>query len=290
MRFSLIIGTRGRVEELKQLFRSLELQTCQDFEVIIVDQNDDDRLAWADEAAAYRFPRHRIQSSVRRVSHARNLGLQTAGGEIVAFPDDDCLYPRELLAQVNQGFRDQPNFRMRTGPAVAPDGGYSSARWQTESCEIETANVWTCAIAFNIFVWRSMVMAVGGFDEELGPGARFGAGDETDFVLRLLQSGCRGWYDVTQVAMHPEKKRTAFAVERAFTYGAGMGYVLRKHNMPMWMRLNFMLRPFGGCLLGLTRGRLMDASYYWRTLRGRLYGMGAYETCAREGLGQRKTE
>ena len=276
MRFSLIVATVGRLDELKLLFASLEQQTYKDFEVIIIDQNEDMRLNWVEETGAYSFPRTRSRSSVRRVSHARNLGLQAAVGEIVAFPDDDCIYPPELLARVDQAFREEPRFGVRTGPAASPEGGYGSARWQTEPGEIGLANIWICAIAFNIFMLRSVITAIGGFDEQLGPGARFGAGEENDLLLRALQTGCRGWYDTGQLAVHPEKKLTAFGVERAFTYGAGMGYVLRKHKMPARIWLNYMIRPFGGCLLNLARGRLLYANYYWRTLRGRMYGFGAY--------------
>ena len=41
---SLIVATRWRTEELKRLLDSLLVQTYQVFEVIIVDQNEDDRL------------------------------------------------------------------------------------------------------------------------------------------------------------------------------------------------------------------------------------------------------
>ena len=44
MLFSLIVATRGRTEELSRLFDSLLRLDIQDFEVILSDQNEDDRL------------------------------------------------------------------------------------------------------------------------------------------------------------------------------------------------------------------------------------------------------
>jgi glycosyltransferase involved in cell wall biosynthesis len=276
MRFSLIIATLGRVEELQALFRSLASQIFQDFEVIVVDQNSDERLAWTDEAGPYAFRVTRIRSSRHHSSHARNIGLRESAGDIVAFPDDDCIYPGDLLARVDRAFRDQPDLGVLTGPAAAPGGGLSSGRWQKEACEISVDNVWNCAIEFNIFIRRSVATAIGGFDEQLGVGGTFGSAEGNDLVLRALHAGWQGWYDTTQIVVHPDKTLSPIAVKRAFAYGAGLGYALRKHDVPVRIWLKFMIRPLGGCVVNLARGQLMNAEYYWCTLRGRLYGFVAY--------------
>ena len=45
MRFSLVIATRGRVAEVAEVLASIAAQQRQDVEVIVVDQNEDERLA-----------------------------------------------------------------------------------------------------------------------------------------------------------------------------------------------------------------------------------------------------
>lgn len=284
MRFSLIVATFGRVEELKDLLSSLAAQTCQDFEVIIVDQNPDDCLGWIGEGGQYPFRILRKRSSVRRLSHARNIGLHIASGEIVAFPDDDCTYPPGVLAMVDQAFREQHGLGVRTGPAIAPDGRLGSGRWQRASGVVSIDNVWLCAIAFNIFLLRHLAMSIGGFDEKLGVGAEFGSAEDTDLVLRTVQTGWCGWYDTRQLVVHPDKSLTPVAIDRAFSYGAGFGYVLRKHNFPTRVWATFLLRPMGGCLISLACGRFMHARYYWHTLAGRVFGLSVRQTPPKQGL------
>ena len=277
MRFSLIVGTLGRVDELKDLCRSLNAQTFRDFEVIIVDQNPDDRLGWIDEPGQFSFSIVRKASSVQQLSHARNIGLQFASGEIVAFPDDDCIYPPDLLAMVDRAFAAQPTLGVRTGPVLTPSGRFGSGRWRKNSGKISIYNVWRCSASINIFLRRNVITAIGGFDEALGVGGAYGSGEDTDIVVRALEAGWQGWYEVAQVAIHPDKALTPTAVNRAFAYGAGFGYILRKHHAPIPVSLTFMLRPLGGFLFNILRGRRMNADYYWGTLCGRMYGFGSYK-------------
>src|ERR1700677_890760 len=99
MTFSLIVLARGRVDELKVLFRSLRDQTRQDFELIIANQNEDDRLAalMEDEKAGLKLVSFKSSGGLSR---GRNQGLALATGEIIGFPDDDCAYTPQLLEGV----------------------------------------------------------------------------------------------------------------------------------------------------------------------------------------------
>ncbi len=75
--------------------------------------------------AAYegRLPLLWRRSAVANACHARNLGLALARGELVGFPDDDCLLPAGLLDRVSAGFAADPALAVLTGPAASPDGG-----------------------------------------------------------------------------------------------------------------------------------------------------------------------
>ena len=111
----------------------------------------------------------------------------------------------------------------------------------------------------------------------MGLGTPFASGDAQDLILLAMRAGGTAVYDPAIRVIHPDKRLTPVAVQRAFAYGAGMGYVLRKHRIRAGVWLTFLVRPFAGMLLSLLRLRRLDAHYYLLTFRGRLAGLRAVE-------------
>jgi glycosyltransferase involved in cell wall biosynthesis len=284
MRFSLVVATLGRDVDVAALLDSLLAQGRTDFEVIIVDQNEDDRLGAIEAAYAPRLALRRLRSSVRNANHARNLGLRHARGAIVTFPDDDCLYPADVLDRVDAAFAKDAALAVLTGPAASPDGGLGSGRWRAESGAIDLTNVWTSVIEFNLFLTRATALALGGFDEGMGPGTRFGSAEGNDLVCRAMAAGLTARYDAALRIIHPDKRLSDVAVARAGAYGRGLGFALRRHGAPASAWVAFLVRPLGGVAVSLLRGRMHDAAYYFMTWRGRLAGALAAEARARAAL------
>jgi glycosyltransferase involved in cell wall biosynthesis len=275
MKFSLIIATAERVSRVETLLNSLCAQSVKDFEVIIVDQNDDQRLASVVEHFAGKLNLVRLRSEVKKLSYARNLGSAAARGEILAYPDDDCIYPDDVLARVASAFEADSGLGVLSGPASSPAGQLGSGRWQPGSCTINMRTVWTSVIAFNLFIRHDLMKAVGGFDERLGIGAEFGSAEETDLVIRVIRTGGRCYYDFDLRVIHPDKSLSPLAAARAFRYGTGLGHVLRKHQVNTGTVLSFLIRPLGGMAVSLAMRNFVAADYYWKTMTGRLSGFVA---------------
>ena len=271
MRFSLVIATRGRVAEVAEVLASIAAQQRQDVEVIVVDQNEDERLAETITRYVQRFPLNWLRSSVQNANHARNLGLRAARGAILGFPDDDCVLPPGVLDKVDGAFGRDIRLQV-TGPAASPEGGLGSGRWRQQAGPITDENVWTSVIEFNLFLRRALALALGGFDERLGPGTPLGSAEGNDLVLRAVRAGNKAWYDPSLRIIHPDKRLTREATRRAELYGRGLGFVLRRHGVRAGVWLPFMVRPLGGLVLSLLRLRFLAALYYWRTFLGRLAG------------------
>ncbi len=274
MKFSLIMGTLGRTEEVGAFLASLRRQDHTDFELLIVDQNPDERLAPLIDEYRQHFRVLRYRSAPG-LSRARNVGLRYATGDVIAFPDDDCWYPDGLLSHVNAILQARPSLDGLTGRFV--DGaGRSEGRWLARSQPLNRYNVWRGAISFSIFLRRPLVERIGGFDEALGVGAGtpWGAGEETDFLLRGMQAGGEIKYDRDLVLRHPVKTADfgPAAIERQTRYEAGFGRVIRRSGFPGWYFPLVCARTLAGFALALGRGRTAQARFKWRSLLARVRG------------------
>jgi hypothetical protein len=189
-----------------------------------------------------------------------------------------------VLDRVHAAFAASPALGVLTGPAASPAGGLGSGRWRGESGAIDLANVWTSVIEFNLFLPRATALALGGFDEAMGPGTRFGSAEGNDLVCRAMAAGLHARYDADLRIIHPDKRLSDVAVARAETYGRGLGFALRRHGAPASAWMAFMVRPLGGAAVSLLRGRLHEAAYYFMTWRGRVTGALAVEARARCSL------
>ncbi len=272
MKFSLIVATYRRVDDVRILLESIRAQNRPDAEIIIVDQNEDDRLHTIVQSFVPVLDITHVRLQQRGLSLARNVGIARAGGDILGFPDDDCIYPPGVLDYVAERFAADGTLTLLAGPAVSPEGGISSSRSERFSSAITLDNVWNSVIAFNFFIRHEMVKTIAGFDETLGVGARFGSAEETDLAIRSIKAGGEAFYDMDLNIRHPEKKFTREATARAFDYGMGLGRVLRQQGARLPIVLDFMVRPVGGVVLNAVCLRFMLVRYYLNTFLGRMSG------------------
>lgn len=296
MRISLVLGTRGRTQEPRRFLTSLAAQTYRDFELVVADQNPDDRLIAILRAFQERFPIVHLRSEPG-LSRARNIGLRRVTGQLVGFPDDDCRYPPDLLGRLAAFCRAQPGWDGVLGKLIwnAPPhrcGQTSSFSSSPNPVDIYKATTSVDAPTLlaalrprtpsrsrpvssaTLFLTRRTLEAVGGFDEQLGIGAGtgWGGGEDVDLVVRCLRSGFKICYIPTLQVYHPDPRGGYGDPERGHLYGAGMGKVLRKHRYPRWFVFYHLLRSLGAAGGALAQARSDKARYFWAVFCGKWSG------------------
>jgi glycosyltransferase involved in cell wall biosynthesis len=257
--FDLIVATVGRADELRALLASLEAQTFKDFRVIVVDQNADHRVSavladWPSLAMTH-------LRSDDGLSLARNAALPSVSAHLVAFPDDDCVYPADVLAHVAH--------RFATDPALDGIAGRDdAASWPPDEARLTRDNLWNRAISFTIFLRSELVARVGQFDEALG--LPRSSAEEIDYLIRAVDTGARIEYDPSIVIPHRPRERPL--TELGARDGGSIGYLLRKHRYPPRIVAGMLLRPAGGVALAMLHKDYTRARFHLSTLRGRVSG------------------
>ena len=89
MKISVVIPTYNRAEIVSRAIKSVQNQTLQPFEIIVIDDgsNDDTRRTIKEQFSHCRYHHQENQG----VSSARNLGIQKAKSEWIAFPWENTL-------------------------------------------------------------------------------------------------------------------------------------------------------------------------------------------------------
>lgn len=262
-KFSLITSTLGRREPLTRLLRSLELQTYRDFEIIVVDQNP---AGFLDETLAPFASTLDLKHlhSPKGLSRGRNQGLPHVCGDIVAFPDDDCWYRPETLAEIAELAAHFPNYGMLLGRTTDENGRNSIVRSLDADGDIDRLNVIDAANSNTIFVRRTAAAAIGPFDERLGVGAAtpFQGAEDRDYIARALALGltCRF---VANLTIFHEQIETAGGnhLARIRKYALGDGAYYRKHRYGLSRIVMMSAKAMGGVPLRILRGQSPEIGF-----------------------------
>jgi len=271
-RFSLIVPTLQRTAEVERLLASLERQTFRDFEVILVDQNDDECLAPLLDLYIQRMPLQRLRMQTRGAARARNAGLPAACGEIILWPDDDSWLPSGLLAALNASFERRPQASALAGILI-DETGQPHSRWTPPAPRpLGLMAAFTLAAEPVIFFRRAALESLGGFDPLIGTGAQtpWGAGEATDLCLRALRAGLRIEIDPDLRICHA---LAPLNLAKARAYARGMGRVLAKNRLPLPFAAAYLFTYPRAVLWNTLRGRPAAARYHLARLAGVLEGL-----------------
>jgi len=281
---SLIMATVTRVTEPERFVSSLATQTRKGFELIIVDQNNDERLqSVIKKAVEAAVPVIHLRHAERNLSSARNMGIQAARAPLIAFPDDDCWYEPRTIENALAYFERHPETQVAVASwpeATREVIGHGEISW-----EKNLAFRGTLASSIMIFARKELLIRAGGFDSRLGVPNWFGAGEEFDLMINLLQQGaCVN--SVPEVVVHHTlvsnpRQRLSEMFRDVRRRSRGVGAMFAKHPVPRYVIARGIVGPLFRALanalslreavkqLAMATGRI-EGMLRWR----RVYGQG----------------
>lgn len=191
---SVVICTYNRRDYLARCLDYLQCQSNPNFEVVVIDGPSDDGTeelleSWRGRIRIARNP-------LRNLSISRNLGIELAQGDIIAFIDDDAIPFDNWIERILEEYNSRPLLTKALG---GPAFFAGTLRFQSEDIGIDRhGNAWlniprnevgqgewlrSCLGTNSTFV-RQHLLDIGGFDEQFDYYL-----DESELCLRIQLRG-----------------------------------------------------------------------------------------------------
>lgn len=278
MKITMLMGTLDRKELMLRAIDSILSQTHTDFEIIIVDQSQEDNKGSLPNDARI----HYFHIAEKGLSHARNVGLQLATGNIVGLMDDDAVYEKDVLAKVNERFEQDENLGLVSGCVRDfVTNKISLGEMKAKEQKIINKNIFRCCISPSMFIKRE-IFCSNLFDEQLGLGSFWGSGEETDIALQVIYSGCNTVLCPDIIVFHPSCKKENEPFVKVASYSRGFGAVCAKHyylygNKTMrYLYKRALFRAMGGFILSALRFSSHMCQFYKTSFKAKREGFRTY--------------
>lgn len=228
MKVSLVLATLGRDWELVDFLRSLLNQTYKDFELIIIDQNQDGKIDAIVELFNGCFDMKQIKVDFVGNARARDYGIDLAKGRIIAFPDDDCAYDKDVLKNVVSEFKARKDLSI----LVVGSYDFSATRFSigVNSRRAQYFSRFSMmGVEFtHFFDLQRLDREQFHLDHDFGIGSKYSGAEGFELLYRLLRAGSVAFYTPNIKIYHADKDHYKLGTGRMLMYSTGIGAYIRK--------------------------------------------------------------
>jgi GT2 family glycosyltransferase len=231
---SLVICTRNRPESLAICLTSLRHLSPQPGEIVVVDNDPSSGVTRA-VTAGFSAARY-VAEPQPGLSAARNTGIRSCRGTVIAFTDDDVTVHPDWIGVLEHVF-DDPGVMAATGLVLPAELATPAqlafereALWDLRATDFDQAffsrtrrhgvPAWQLGAGANMAFRREAFERVGVFDERLGAGAS-GCSEDSELWYRLLTEGYRCRFEPAAVVFHTHRRDAHGLTEQTYSYMRG---------------------------------------------------------------------
>lgn len=222
---TVVVPTRDRPSQLAACLESVGSSLAPGDELVVVDSASRDGAAVA--SVASKAGARLVRCELPGVDRARNAGWRAGTNPVVLFTDDDVVVEpgwrdalvAALLADGGLGFV--------TGRILPPAGEEPSRdvaiKRDVDPQRYDARSVGNLGHGASLGVPRAVLEQLGGWDESLGVGGRFGSSPEHDLFDRCFAAGLTGRFEPAAVAYHAQWRgpRRLLLLDARYGYGTG---------------------------------------------------------------------
>lgn len=276
--FFIVPTLNKRPNELKRLIASISsLKGSIEKNILIVNQGEE------------KFLDNNIQEYMTEIkidrkgtSNAKNIGIEyilnkANDDDLVCFPDDDCWYPENSIEIIVETFNNE-KYDGIIGRAFDPqenkDFGFTQFKNDLLVNKSNAHKFLMISMFFKVKIFRNSNIK---FDSQLGVGAKYGCGEETDLLFNILDNNHKIWYDNNLKVYHLNYE---MQIEQLLSYSYGQGALLKKiifKYKAIRVFFAIILRPLFGAIYFTLLLRFQNSKRYLLRLQKLYKGFFDYE-------------
>lgn len=198
-RWAAIVSTRDRGDSVVKTIESLLACTDDKLEVVVVDQSFESVTESAVAPLLVDTRLRYVRSPLVGLSRGRNEAVSLTTAALIMVTDDDCVVPLGWIDAMAVPFADEHVGVVFCSVTAAPEPTgqlghtphveFASTRTVDQFAEALRLGRQGLPLGAGMAIRRTAFDQVGGFDEVLGPGARFGAAEDSDLSWRVVLNG-----------------------------------------------------------------------------------------------------
>ena len=256
------ICTKDRPDNLVRCLKSLlhlqinTSEACSYMEILVVDNapSDERTKELVDSLPGIRY----VREPKAGLDFARNLALQEATGEFLAFLDDDVVVDGQWLDGFWEAWAENPDAGAFTGLVLPYElnteaqilfergGGFRRGFEKIRYGKILPSNpLYPCGAGIfgagcNMAFRREVLLELGGFDEALDTGAPLPGGGDLDIFYRVIRAGYPLVYEPRYLVFHQHRQELAKLRRQYWSWGLGfMAFVIKSYQSDLPQRSQF---------------------------------------------------
>ena len=251
-----------------------------DIEFILVDQNKNSNYkSLISNKLNYTNISYKYLRSEVGLSKSRNVGLKQATGQLVCFPDDDCVYPSGMLDRIIDFFSENPKIDMLITKVRDLDNLYDLRFTNKKNNGILTPNeVFTNCCSISIFHKLENKKIL--FDTNFGLGSIYKSCEDYDYVLTCINNDETVYFNTNLYVQHPDSniESEEYVITKIKQNAIGHGSLFNKH-FRMIKRTTFMnfIKPMLGIIFASLLLNKFKLLQYYYLLKYRTLGFIKYE-------------
>ena len=244
------VCTRARVDLLADCLRSVLAVRPDEgsFEVLVIDNDppDDATERLVRSLPGVRYAREPLPG----LDFARNRALAEAGGELVAFLDDDVVVDRGWLDGLEEALAENPDAAAVTGLVLPAElvtraqilferrggfrRGFQKVRYAGQTLPgnpLYPTGAGIFGAGCNMVLRKKVVQSLGGFDEALDTGPPLPGGGDLDIFYRIVRADYPLVYEPRMLVFHRHRREYAALRRQYWSWGEGfMAFVAKTYR------------------------------------------------------------